>query len=405
MIGQLTDAEIESYLEDRAAKGINMILVSAPEAYYADNAPNNIDDVAPFTGAPFQSALNDRYWRRVDFAVDRAAELGITLMICPFYFGYADDADGWSTQIKQSTDAQIDAYAGELAERYGTDDNIVWLIGHDVTPDDTLKDRGKAFADRIQADTSQLVTVGGNHPLDAGGPALLGIGSDEWSSSGVALDFDTQYDYSGQIAVNSYRMWDLTPTLPFLFFEGAYEQEVPGPVPVGDVLLREQMWAAWCAGAAGVLFGNNPIWHFESGGLGTSYAGTWRENLDYKGSTDLAAFASITATIGPGWASTAADTAEIFVTNQGSGTDRVAARFSPTLGLIYHPNFDTATLRVDLAQLSAGGRAATITRYDVRSGESTLIGEFPTTGTYDIAPPPTNSAGDRDWLFVVEATP
>ena len=254
MIGQLTDAEIESYLEDRAAKGINMILVSAPEAYYADNAPNNIDDVAPFTVAPFQSALNDRYWRRVDFAVDRAAELGITLMICPFYFGYADDADGWSTQIKQSTDAQIDAYAGELAERYGTDDNIVWLIGHDVTPDDTLKDRGKAFADRIQADTSQLVTVGGNHPLDAGGPALLGIGSDEWSSSGVALDFDTQYDYSGQIVVNSYRMWDLTPTLPFLLRRSVRAggsgpragRRCPAPgADVGSLVCRRRRRAVW----------------------------------------------------------------------------------------------------------------------------------------------------------------
>jgi hypothetical protein len=45
LIGQLRDAQIVLCLDNRAAKGVNLVLVSAPEAWYGDKAPANIDGV------------------------------------------------------------------------------------------------------------------------------------------------------------------------------------------------------------------------------------------------------------------------------------------------------------------------------------------------------------------------
>lgn len=397
LVAQCTDAEIETYLEDRAAKGVNLVVLSAPEHFFADNAPNNIDNVAPFTGTAFQSTLNDTYWDRVDFAVTTAEALGITLLICPMYLGFPSTEQGWDTEIVAASNAQMATYGGYLSARYGTAPNIIWLIGHDRVPDATEKARGNALADQLQTDTSQLVSVGGASSTYGGS----GSGVTDWASSGVSADLDLLYTYTEQIAEDSYDNWALSPTAPFLFFEGKYENEQS--IGDGNVLLREQMWAGWCAGAAGVVFGNDPIWFFDAT-AGESFGtetGTWVDNLDSGGSNDLAAFATITATLGDGWAAMAADTASTFVTTQGTGTNRVAARFSTNGGLVYHPSFSAGTITLDLTEFSSIWTTVTVTRYDPRSAATTTVGTYATSGTQNLSAPSANSAGDNDWLYVI----
>lgn len=397
LVGQCTDAEIVQYLDDRAAKGVNFVLFSAPEPFFADNAPNNIDDVAPFTGTPFQSTLNNTYWNRVDLAVSYAESLGITCLICPFYLGYPSSSEGWNDEVVAASNAQMATYAGYLSARYGAAPNIIWLVGHDRVPSTTEKARGNAWADQMQTDTDQLITCGG---LSTGTLGGSGSGVTDWASSGVSADFDTLYTYSEQVAEESYDLW--ANAIPFGFFEGRYEFE-SGTVE-GDVLLREQMWAAWCAGACYVIFGNDPIWFFDAAageGFGNETE-TWQNSLDLEGSQDLEAFATIAAALGDAWADTSADTGSTFVTTQGTGTNRVAARFSTSYGLIYHPNFTSGTITVDLSEFSAAA-TVTITRYDPRSGATTTIGTYATSGTQALSAPSANSAGDRDWLYVVTA--
>ena len=398
LIGQLTDNEIAAYFDNRAAKGVNLVLVNAPEPYYADKAPNNINNTPPFTGAALQSHLNQSYWKRVDYAVNYAASKGITLLICPMYIGYS--GDGWENQLLAATDAQMTNYGHYLAERYASAKNIMWLLGHDkpnLSP--TLKARGKALADSLKTGTTHLVGVASHRGREGG---TFGIGSEEWANSGVVFDFDTQYDYSSSPGKNAAVIWSLTPARPFIFFEGIYEQDLPGPLPIGDKVLREQLWGPFVNGASGVFFGNSPVWGFGTRRLGTPYIGTWQQNLDYSGSRYLGKFAEITTAIGSEWGNTLQDSESTFVTDQGRGASRVSARYGNNLGLIYHPDFSPNTvLTINLAKFAENWKNAAIKRYDPASGAVVSVGTYPTSGKLTLNAPGINSAGGRDWLFVV----
>ena len=401
LVGQLTVEDIAGYLDDRADKGVNLVLLSVPEPYYADDDPRNAYGDPPFVVDPFQSPLNDAYWDVVDFAVEYAAALGITLLICPIYIGWG--GDGWQEQLEAATNDQMAEYGELVAKRYGQAPNIMWLLGHDkeaLSAD--LKARGSALVQALRANTGDLVTAASNRQRDVNGTNTFGIGSEEWASSGVEFDFDTQYDYSGWIAENLQRMWELSPPRPFTFLDGQYEQQQPSPpLPVGDVLLREQMWASFCNGATAQIWGNNPIWGLGSQRLYTPYSGTWQDNLGSDGSLHLAKFAEITSAIGEGWATTKQDSDAAFVTTPGSGSDRIAARFDDDLGILYHPNFAAGSIVVDLGKFATNWSTVTITRYDPTSGEAVIVGEYPTEGGTVIDAPPVNAYGDNDWLFVV----
>ena len=63
---QCTPAEIDLYLEDRARRGYNTVLVNLLEAYFAAHPPSNRDGVAPFL-TPARFGSPDDYIRHVDF--------------------------------------------------------------------------------------------------------------------------------------------------------------------------------------------------------------------------------------------------------------------------------------------------------------------------------------------------
>lgn len=403
MVGQFTDSDIIDYLGNRADKGVNLILMSAPENHYADDAPNNIDGAPAFTGTAFQSALNNAYWTRMDLIVSTAADLGITLLVCPFYIGFSD-SDGWGAQVAAASNAQMRAYAQNINARYGSATNIVWMIGHDrPVLDATQLARADAWVDEFRTLNNHLITFGGFHPFDDNGTDTWGWGRDSYSGLAADPDFDTQYDYSTWTGQHAYAITAVTPTQPLMFIEGIYEQEQG--VGIGAATLRRQIWAPFVAGACAVIFGNNPIWH---GGSTTGlfpFTGTWQDNMDYAGSTDLEMFATITSTLGTAWGATVGDSGSTFVTTQGTDANRVSARFSGNLGLVYHPNFASGTITLDLTEFAGSWSAVSVTRYDPRSGATTLVGSYPTTGTQNLSAPAANSAGDRDWLYVVEGIP
>jgi hypothetical protein len=218
----------------------------------------------------------------------------------------------------------------------------------------------------------------------------------------VRLDFDTQYDYSGAPGLNAAAMWALDPPRPFVFLEGVYEQEIPGPLPLGDALLRKQLWGPFVNGAAGVFFGSNPVWGLGTTRLYTPYEGTWEQNLDRPGSLFLARFAELTARIGPAWGATVQDADHTFVTNAGAGSARVSARYGPSMALIYHPDFGSTPLNVELGKLATNRSTITVRALDPVSGAESMVGSFDTSRNLSLASPGPNARGDLDWLFLIE---
>jgi hypothetical protein len=380
LIGQLGPQDVDLYLDDRAARGFNLVLVRLLEHHYSDNAPNNYRDDPPFTETPFQSAPNEAYWRHVDYVIEAARLRGITILLCPAYLGFGT-TEGWSEEAVDATNADMAEFGGFLRDRYGDFPNIIWLIGHDRIPDDTEKARSEALAAELPQDD----LVGLSARPDA-------LGSEHWSPTAISPDFETVYNYDDLATSDTARAWQMQPSRPVVFLEGRYEQERSGGL--GDPMLRRQNYGAFAAGAVAVLFGNNPMWHFESVSL-YEYEGTWQDNLDSLGTGDMQRFGDLVT--GLPWWEMQPDIDDEFLVD-GAREDNLAARFSDSHAVVYVPMARAVVL--DLGMLSAADRVE-LRRLDPRSGDSEVVGEHAADGLVVVRNPGPNAAGDDDWVYVL----
>lgn len=391
LVGQLADQEITYYLEDRAARGFRLVMFSAPEWYYADNAPNNIDNVAAFTGIPFQSPLNDPYWLRVDHAVDEAARLGITCLICPAYWGCCND--GVQTVFAEASNPQVYDYGYAVGDRYKNKPNIMWLAGHDLVPAPAMKERYVSLQQGLQdaGDTHLWVPGGWN----AGGH--YSQGTTDWGKSGIGFDVETNYDYSFQPVLSTRAAWT-SHTMPVIHLEGSYENERTGNQNGHTAAweLRYQGWGSFVAGAACHIYGSDPIWHFNHRSTGE---GDWMAHLDDRGAKGLAHLAVFLDD--PGWPATVPDTGSIFLTDgMDTGRRQAGARFAGSMAVVYMPNERSVTL--DLSQLR--GDRFEITRMDPTGGKVKVLDERASGPGYRVASQGLNAAGDSDWVLIIRSS-
>ena len=106
------------------------------------------------------------------------------------------------------------------------------------------------------------------------------MASDRWNTWTVGTDFDidTVYEWLEEPAAHLHPAWAKDPARPVIFFEGRYEAEEPhASAYTNEPLYRNQIWGAFCAGAAGVAYGSNPEYHFENEVNPTiaAWKGTW----------------------------------------------------------------------------------------------------------------------------------
>jgi hypothetical protein len=398
IVGQLSTADITTYVTEVAALGFNLVMFSAPEAYYTDNTPayRNAAGNDPFTGTNFASSLNDAYWDVVDHMVLSCAAAGITCIIVPQYSGYADSADGWSVDVEAAYDAStanLTTYGQALVARYSSYPNIIWMVGHDRVPTTKFKAASKLIADELASGTTHMIIHGGWHTS-----STSSTGDTDWNAvlgTDITTDFDTVYVYdetSGEAVLSA------LATKTSIFLEGKYEQEQSQGV--GDQTLREQVWEPFCAGASASIFGNNPRWHFESGKELYAFSGTWQNSLTNTtyndGSVEVGYFADFLAAVAT-WAGTARDSTSTFLT-AGTGF----ARFSTTVGIAYSTAASSITL--DTTELSGTGNVR-IRRYDPTAGTFTTVAASEAqSASRSVTYPGTNTTGGTDWVYVVDLT-
>jgi hypothetical protein len=332
--GQLTDAEIELYLDNRQAKGFNTILFNAPEPYYTSQSPpyNNVDGVAPFSPMPDFSQPNEPYWARVDRIVNGAKARGIVCMINPAYLGYPGGMDGWAKEIAAASESQLKTYGVFLAERY-RQQNVIWCMGGDrdesilikkqwnvasgirtVRPDDIIC--AHPLADRVNADDAYTY----------------------WSSAaGFSLNAIYGYETSGffvyELAAQAY---DRPGPLPFVGFEFKYENAAGADA----AMLRRQSYGSILAGACGQFFGNLPIWHFDSPRWSSeTYPGNWKTNLDSAGANDQRYVKRLFSSL-DWWKLIPKPDASLVTSNLGTGRNRLypALASDASFAAIYVPH-------------------------------------------------------------------
>jgi hypothetical protein len=398
-INDATNADIDTYLANRASKGFNAVVIELIDPHYATNAPNNINNVVPFTTRGDVSTYNPTYFDRFDYLLDQASNYGIVVICFPLYLGYNCGNDGWGAIWESNSTANLQAYATFIGNRYKNKLNIIWAMGGDWSPFDcspSLATKTTAFANALlAADPNHLITEHSSRGHEGIEPWLAG-GVPSWF--GINTTYTDQFTYSqGQTAYNR------TPARPFFLIESYYEN---GSHISSRKDLRAEAYWALLSGNCGYIFGNCPLWGLSSPvtvSLCSSANPDWHVQMDNVGSLDMTKVKNLFFSVA--WQNLVPDFTHTVVTaGYGSGTTTVTTgRASDGSFVIsYLPAVSGVT--VDMTRLTGSSVAARW--YDPTNGTySTVSGSpFPNTGTHVFTPTGNNSSGASDWVLILQSS-
>lgn len=427
LITQLTRDEADRYLDDRRARGFNAIAVMLLASYDFATAPANAYGDLPFVVPGDYSTPNEAYFAHADWVLQRAAEKGFLVLLAPSFVGAVEyeGTVGWYHAMVASGPQQLRQYGEYLGRRYRDFTNILWVDGGDDNP--PRRDLVTAIAEGIREfDPRALHTSHG-----APNTAALDYWQDEpW------LQVNALFDVSHAIYGIALEQPD---DMPFFLIESAYENE-----EVFDATerhIRTQAYHALLCGAAGQVFGNNPVWHFggrehgvartlrnvaravvgESGTTGRIIDGrepglvqtiynlvkpvTWQQALASPGAQSMTRLRDL-LTAFPWWVLEPDADNVLLIDGLRTGFARaVAARAADrSFAILYLPS--SREITVDLGQL-AGPRIAAHW-YDPAGGKRSAVAgsPFPAVGSRQFTPEPVdNSSGFDDWVLILESLP
>lgn len=385
LIAQLRRQDVDRYLADRRARGFNAILVSLIERRFASNAPRNAYGEAPFIVEGDFSRPNEAYFAHVDWVLTRAAEEGFLVLLTPSYAGFNGGEEGWYRAMVAAGPTSLRRYGEYLGRRYSDFDNIIWVQGGDYdVPDKSLV---RALAEGIRAqDPDALQTSHGSSESSS---------LDHWSGEGW-LTINAVYTYAPAFAeIEEQRKH---APMPFFLIESIYENEHGAT----GQWLRMQAYQSLLLGAAGQVFGNNPIWHFDGPGI-YSVPVTWEESLESEGARSMTHLRSLID--GLAWWTLVPDQeGGLLVGEQGPRDARAvaAAGSDGAFALVYLPS--RREIEVDLSRLV--GPRVLARWYDPAAGRFSpaTAAALPADGVHrfgsDLAP---NASGQDDWILLLES--
>jgi len=268
MVAQLTYAQANTYLTDRANRKFSGVLVNLIEHQFSNNAPNNIYNVAPFTGATF-STPNEPYFVLADSMIARANALGLLVILDASYLGYNCGTEGWCAEVKAASAATMKGWGQYVGNRYKNYPNIIWIMGGDTDPTTV-----KAKLDSMVVGMKQYDTVYPRIYTAHNDPETQSI--TRWPGS-TWLTLNGIYTYSTTLYSAAQTAYAVSPAMPFIMMESNYENEHSST----PQQLRAQAYWTSLGGGCGHIFGNNPIWDFASG---------WKTALSSAGSVSMTYF-------------------------------------------------------------------------------------------------------------------
>ena len=139
LLAQTTKEDAELYLQDRAKKGFNSILVNLIEHWFATDPPKNAYGEEPFKVPGNFSSPNENYFEYVDWVIEKAAQFDIQVMLAPIYLGAiggqlgGDHDQGWIDEVLAESLSNCLKYGLFLGQRYSKYDNILWIMAETVT--------------------------------------------------------------------------------------------------------------------------------------------------------------------------------------------------------------------------------------------------------------------------------
>lgn len=407
MIANLTYAEAELYLADRASRGINTVLVNLLERRFAVNAPANRRGDQPFTTPGDFARPNEAYFAFADSVLDLAAGHGMLVLLCYLYAGYAGGPEGWYEDMlaPRNTRQVCFDFGRYLGARYRDRPNIAWVAGGDFAPPDGSEGQSRMLR------VLEGIRDAGAAQLATGHWAPHSLSSEEGPFA-PHLGLNAVYTYgpgnNGLTQGKAREGYAVTPPLPAFLFESGYEAE--GWVDGSPQSVRERLyWAVLSGATAGAISGHRDIWPFQTASWGSGYAfgqQPWQQSLDSPGARDMRYMGELFAALP--WHELApagiAGTPTLITKGGGSpgSHDYVAAALAKDRLLVAYLPPAGSSSRAIAVNTSLVGAKVAARWFDPTTGAFTAA---PRATNGDYTAPGRNGSGANDWVLVVEPAP
>lgn len=388
---QLTRAQIDTYLNNRQAKGFTALLFNLIESVNSSQSPRyrNAEGNDPFTTMTDFTTPNDAYWQLIDYIFAGAKARGMVCIVNPAYLGLFDEV--WGNQVNGSSDGALQSYGVFLMNRYGSArfGNVVWCMGGDREPPNPAKQWNIVTGIRSVAPDAIVTAHGVRSGQGAGAYATWG--------SLAGFNLGNTYTAEGTEASDAVIEFARAPVLPFFNIEGEYDGD--GGT---EFDCRRQAYAAYLSGACGHIFGNTPIWEFGgplTGAIGPAAA--LAIGLNTAATRQMTHVRSLLNAYA-WWNLRPVLDGSLLTSGLGSGTARIcpARALDASFAMLLKPA--AGALSVNLASLAPASVRARW--YDPVSGFFAAIAgsPFPNSGVRAFADPGSNSANGADWILVLD---
>lgn len=404
---RLSRSEIDCYLRNRADKGFTVIqatILAEDNGLSVKNAEGrlpllNFDPATP----------NDKYFRLVDYTVDRAAADGLYMGLLPTWGSWVDGEPHriWEgRKVFNARNAYL--YGLFLGKRYAEKPNIIWILGGDRSPAGHMEIWDAMAKGLREGDGGRhLITY---HP---GG----GTSSSQFLSKASWLDFNMlqvgHYRFNGDDGEAVQHDYNSQPARPVVDGETTYEDMPVDTLPQNPRFtaydVRKAAYWAVFAGAMGHTYGDNNVWQIHrKGEIPIDGARIeWMKALDAEGSSEMMHLRDLIESrpyltripdqslILPNPRTIGRDSDHVQITRDGAVGKNDATYIFAYLPVLKYFGINTSV--IPSSTLRAWW-------YNPRSGESRLIGVFKNLG--DFSPNgeqlPRASEGGPDWIFVID---
>lgn len=404
---RLKREEAERYLRDRAAKGFTVIQAVAIAELDGHTDPNPyghlpLTDLDPARPAVKEGPNND-YWDHVDWIIEKANELELTIGFLPTWGRY------WHDQVKDGNplfdEKNAATYGQWLGQRY-KEKNVIWILGGDRAVEN---EQQKAV---IRAMARGLRTGdGGGHLITFHPPG--GNGSSSWFHNDDWLDFNMrqnghQPEFTGRYD-STHADYARTPPKPVIDAEPIYEDHPVSfnPDKLGHSVaadVRRPFYWDLFGGAFGHTYGHHSVWQMYDPARGKPINRplmSWSEALDQPGAKQMQ-FGRRLIESRPFLTRIPDDSlivkGPVVSSVPGTGTRHFAATRDETgsFAMIYVPVGRPFKVRIEKLQ----GPAITAWWYNPRDGSVQSAGKFSNTEEQIFAPPTPGEL--LDWVLVLD---
>ncbi len=423
-------ADLAEFLDDTVSHGYNAIECQMPDRLVdIFNMPKDGGGNLPFNNTvaggtwngtfpnntsssnPDLTTPNTAFWANVDAVVNACYTRNLLCLFFPAYLGIGG-SEGWKDILTANGSTKSQAYGAFVAARYAGFPNIVWMTAGDTASGFTEE------SDLITGITSVGSQASGpNFSAERNGGSISSDGS---GVLGTTMTLNGAYDWATVITQcqRAYTFGASTRAIPAFLLEEPYDEEGTDGTGVNTTFAtqptRRYEWWGWLNTIGGYVAGNGYIWRFAPSGTPLA-TDNWKNHKNTQATQDLGrlnAFIELwsnTNDLVPGGlggmrslvvsGAGTIDTSNFNCAAQTTAGDLLIAYVSPG---------GASTIQIDMRSMA--GRpikarwwdptAATFTTNGSAAGTFTLSNSA---SAQSFTTPGTNSAGDNDWVLVMEA--